>query len=77
MLDVPDFQNPVGVESVDSSTCLIADHVDDLIVLERWPSPQVHRLEAAHSGDIVLVQLVAIVKHHYLAEGIHVRETLW
>ena len=77
MLDVPDFQNPVGVESVDSSTCLIADHVDDLIVLERRPSPQVHRLEASYSGDIVLVQLVAIVKHHHLAEGIHVRETLW
>ncbi len=45
LLDVPNFKDPVRIKSVDSTTSLIADHVDDVVVFERWTSSKVDRLE--------------------------------
>lgn len=70
LLDAPDFQDPVGIEGVDAAACLVADHVDDVVVLERWSSAQVHCLQALHCGNVELVELVLGVQHHDLREPV-------
>ena len=42
LLDVPDFENPVGIQRVDASTALVAHHVDDVVVLQGWLRAEVH-----------------------------------
>lgn len=41
LFDAPDLEDPVGVESVDAAARLIADQVDDVVVLEGRPRAQV------------------------------------
>ena len=38
---VPDLEDPVGVEGVDAPASLVADHVDDVIMLKRRPRSQI------------------------------------
>jgi len=41
LLYVPNLKDPVGIERVDASTALIADHVDDVVVFQGRLRPQV------------------------------------
>ena len=68
MLDVPDLQDPVRVESVNTTTSLVTDKVDDVVVLERRSGSQVDVLEHLSRADIVLRELVLSVEEHELAE---------
>lgn len=43
LLDVPDLENPVRVNRIDSSTPLVDNHIDNVVVLERWPSSERNR----------------------------------
>ena len=68
LLDVPDLQDPVRVESVNATTSLITDKVDDVVVLERRSGSQVDVLEHLSRADIVLRELVLSVEEHELAK---------
>ena len=70
LLDVPDLQDPVRVQSVDAPTSLVAHHIDDIVVLERRPGAQVDRLEGLGRRDIVLAELVLTVQVHQLAQRV-------
>jgi hypothetical protein len=43
LLDVPNLEDPVRVYRVNSSTSLVDNHVNDVVVLERWPGSQRNR----------------------------------
>ena len=45
LLDVPDLEDPVRVQRIDTATTLVTNHIDDIVMLERGPGPKVHRLE--------------------------------
>ena len=58
MLDVPDLEDPVGVECVNSAASLVAHQVNDVVVLEWWPGAEVHALKGLGRRDIMLGELI-------------------
>ena len=77
LVDVPNFENPVSVQSVDSTTSLVTDHIDDGVVLKRRASAKVHRVRNLFgSSHIELTELVLIVKEHYLPKRVNGLERL-
>ena len=58
LLNVPDLKDPILVECVNAARGLIANHVNNVVMLEGWSGTQVHRRERSISGDVILVQLV-------------------
>ena len=58
LLDVPDLQDPVRVQRVNPSRALVNYTVNDVVVLEGWPSSKVDRLKHFGSRDVILAQLI-------------------
>ena len=56
LLDVPDFEDPVGVEGVYAAAALVTHHVDDVVVLEWRPGAQVDGLQRLGGSDVILIQ---------------------
>tara|TARA_B110000285_G_C14854999_1_gene481796 strand:- start:50 stop:349 length:300 start_codon:yes stop_codon:yes gene_type:complete len=77
LLDAPDLEDPVRIQGVDAAACLVTHHVDDGIVLERWPGTQIHRLETLCCGNIELVELVLGIEAHHLAQLVDCLKALW
>ena len=77
LLDVPNLQDPVRVQSVNPATPLIAHEVNNVVVLERWSSTKVNTLERLGGRDVVLTELVLSVQEHHLAQRVHCLERLW
>ena len=44
LLDIPDLKNPVWVEGIDTTTTLITDHVNYVVMLQRRSRAQIDRL---------------------------------
>ena len=72
LVDIPDLQNPIGVESIDSATSLVANHIDNRVVLQRRASSKVHGVRHLFScSHIELTQLVLGVEEHDLTKGVN------
>jgi 3-deoxy-D-arabino-heptulosonate 7-phosphate (DAHP) synthase len=67
LVDVPDFEDPISIESVDATTPLVANHVNYGVVLQRWSCSQIHRvLNHFLSGNVILCERVLTVHKHDL-----------
>ena len=58
MLNIPDLEDPVGVECVNSAASLVTHQVNNVVVLEWWPGAEIHALKGLGRRDIVLSELV-------------------
>lgn len=67
MLDAPYFENPVGVESVDPATGLIANHIDYLVMLQRRSGTHVDCGQTLDCRNIIATQLVLAIQAHDLS----------
>ena len=45
LLDIPNFEDPVRVQSIETARLLVNYKVDDIVVLERGPGAQVYYLQ--------------------------------
>ena len=70
MLDVPDLEDPVGVERVNSAASLVTHQVDDVVVLEWRPGAEIHALEGLGRRDIMLGELILPVQEDELTQRV-------
>jgi hypothetical protein len=78
LVDIPNFKNPVSVESVNSAASLVANHIDNGIVLERRTRSQVHGVRHLFScGHIVLAEVVFGIQEHHLTLRVDRLEGFW
>jgi hypothetical protein len=73
LFDVPDFEDPVGVQCVKTAGLLVDYKVNDVVVLQGRSGAQVDYLQRRGSlCDIVLAQLILTIQKHYLPKGVEV-----
>ena len=70
LLNVPDLEDPVGVECVDAATSLIATKVNDIVVFQRRSRAQINVLKGLSRRDVILTKLVRTVEEQHLAERV-------
>ena len=61
-LDIPNLQDPVGVESIDPSALLINHHIDDVVVLQRRSSSNIDTLDGLLSYHIIMCKHILLVQ---------------
>lgn len=69
LLDVPNLKNPVRVDCVNATTTLVNNHVDDVVMFQRWSCAQTNWRQRFVSRNIILLKLVLGVKIHNLTES--------
>lgn len=70
LLNVPNLEDPVRVDRVDAAAPLVNDHIDNVVVLERWSSAKRHWCQLLPRGNIILAQLILSIEQHDLSESV-------
>lgn len=76
LLDIPDLENPVGVDRVDTAGLLIDHHVDDVVVLQRRSCAEGNWSQTSVARNVKLLQLVLGIQIHDLAEAVECLQRL-
>jgi hypothetical protein len=61
-LNIPNLQDPVGVERIDPAALLINYHIDDVVVLQRGSSSDIDTLDGLLSDHIVMCKHILLVQ---------------